>query len=277
MSQDIRVLVGDDDVNDRFFLEWGFKETAPSVRLDFARTGEEIIRHLEDSSRPAPSLLILDSMMPGLDGFTVLHTLRAKRELWRLPVVMLSGLPYDKNEDRARALGVSEYVGKPHDLDDLKALVQTWKRKYLDPIRLRPASPGEQTRFQLLVADNSSTFRKFIQKIAAEVCPDAALTLFQDGVEVLRHFEQNRQSAPAMLLLDLGTASVEVLKWLRRDRLLLDLPIVIWTSTPVRIEEELARESGVTEYVKKPNTFAGMLQSIFDFSQRYCPPKDEPH
>ena len=269
MSQNIRVLVGDDDVNDRFFLEWGFKETAPSVRLDFARTGEEIIQHLEDSSRPVPSLLILDSMMPGLDGFAVLQRLRANKEFRRLPIVMLSGLPYDKNLERARALGVSQYIGKPHDLDELKALVLSWKEKYLDPIRLQPSSPGEQSRFQLLVADSSSTFGTFVQKVAAEVCPDASLTLFQDGVEVLRHFEQNRQAAPALLLLDLGTASVEVLKWLRRDRLLLELPIIVWTSTPVRVEEELAHAFGATEYVKKPNTFSGLLQSIFDFAQRY--------
>jgi DNA-binding response OmpR family regulator len=268
MNQDIRVLIGDDDINDRFFLEWGFKETAPFIRLDFARTGEEIIRHLEDTSRPVPSLLIIDSMMPGLDGFTVLQRLRAKRELWQLPIVMLSGLPYDKNQERARALGVTEYVGKPHDLDDLKALVQNWKQRYLDPIRLQPSSPGQQNRFQLLVADGSNTFRTFVQKVAAQICPDA-LTLFQDGVDVLRHFEQNRQSTPALLLLDLGTASIEVLKWLRRDRLLLDLPIIVWTSTPVRVEEELARDFGATEFVKKPNTFSGLLQSIFDFAQRY--------
>jgi CheY-like chemotaxis protein len=277
MSQDIRVLVGDDDVNDRFFLEWGFKETAPTIRLDFARTGEEIIRQLEDTSRPAPSLLIIDSMMPGLDGFAVLKKLRAKKELWRLPIVMLSGLPYNKNEERARALGVAEYVGKPHDLEDLKSLVQSWTQKYLDPIRLQPSSPGAQRRFQLLVADSSNTFRTFVQKVAAEVCPHAALTLFQDSVEVLRHFEQNRKSAPALLLLDLGTASLEVLKWLRRDRRLLELPIVIWTSTPVRIEEELARDFGVTEYIKKPNTFSGLLQSIFDFAQRYGGSKDKPN
>src|SRR5882724_7357932 len=60
--------------------------------------------------------------------------------------------------------------------------------KYLDPIRLQLSSPSQQSRFQLLVADSSNTFRTFVQKVAAEVCPDAALTLFQEGVEVLRHF-----------------------------------------------------------------------------------------
>jgi len=269
MTQDIRVLVGDDDVNDRFFLEWGFKETAPFVRLDFARTGEEIIRHLEETPRPAPSLLILDSLMPGLDGFAVLQRLRSKKGLWQLPIVMLSGLPYDKNGDRARALGVTEYVGKPHDLDDLKALVQSWKQKYLDPIKLQPAKPGGRQNFQLLVGDSSASFRTFVQKIAAEVCPDATLTLFRDCVEVLKHFEKDSQPTPSLLLLDLGTSSLEALKWLRREKCLTELPVILWTSTPVRVEEELARELGVTEYVKKPNTFAGLLQSIYDFTQRY--------
>ena len=132
MSQNIRVLVGDDDVNDRFFLEWGFKQTSPYVRLDFARTGDEVIQHLEDSSRPKPALLIIDSMMPCRDGFAVLQWLRAKQEFSLLPVVMLSGQPYDKNEALAQRLGVSEYAGKPHDLDELKALIESWKQKYLD-------------------------------------------------------------------------------------------------------------------------------------------------
>jgi DNA-binding response OmpR family regulator len=132
MSQNIRVLVGDDDVNDRFFLKWGFQQITPSVRLDFARTGEEVIQHLEDSSQPKPVLLIIDSMMPGRDGFAVLQWLRERREFRLLPIVMLSGLPYDKNEHQALALGVSEYVGKPHDLDELKVLIQRWKQKYLN-------------------------------------------------------------------------------------------------------------------------------------------------
>jgi len=59
------VLVGDDDVNDRFFMEWGFKEVCPGVRVDFARNGEEVIQFLEDTgASEAISFLILDSMMP---------------------------------------------------------------------------------------------------------------------------------------------------------------------------------------------------------------------
>lgn len=271
MTQDIRVLVGDDDVNDRFFLEWGFREVCPSVRLDFARSGDDVIQALEDTSRPMPSLLIIDSMMPRRDGFAVLEWMRTKKEFEQLPVVMLSGQPYEKNEARARELSVRSYIEKPHDLDELKVLVQNWKQKYLDPIALQPSKPDAQQGFQLLVGDSSSSFRVFVQKVAAEVCANAALRFFQDSVEVLKHFEENPQSAPSLLLLDLGTASIDALKWLRRERKLAELPIIVWTSTPMRVEEELARECGVTEYLKKPNTFSALQQAIFDFSQRYGP------
>ena len=104
---------------------------AKALRERNELTGEEVIQHLENTSQPKPALLIIDSMMPGRDGFAVLQWLRARREFSLLPIVMLSGLPYDKNEHQARALGVSEYVGKPHDLDELKLLIERWNQKYL--------------------------------------------------------------------------------------------------------------------------------------------------
>ena len=102
MSQEIRVLVGDDDVNDRFFLEWGFKQTSPSVRLDFARTGEEVIENLEDNSRPKPALLIIDSMMPGRAG-------RRDRFLLEVPIIICSSTPVRIEEELAREFGATEY------------------------------------------------------------------------------------------------------------------------------------------------------------------------
>lgn len=267
MSQDIRVLVGDDDVNDRFFLEWGFREVCPYVRLDFARSGEEVVEYLADSSRPRPSLLIIDSMMPKKDGFSVLAWLRTRKELEQLPVVMLSGLPHEKYD--ARALGVRAYIRKPHDLEELKALVQGWKQKYLDPIRLEPPKPNEHPEFQLLVADSSGTLRTLLQKSVAEIWPDASLAFFRDSVEVIKYFEENAQSASSLLLMDLGLASLDTLRWLRKRRGLVELPIILWTAAPVQIEETLAREYGVTEYLKKPYTVAELLQSVRELAGRY--------
>jgi CheY-like chemotaxis protein len=136
MNHDFRVLVGDDDVNDRVLVGWAFKKLCPHVRVDFVRSGDEAIRYLEDKSHPRPALVILDSMEPGMSGFEVVTWLRAHENLAETPVVMWSGQVHEKNTARARGLGVKEYVSKSHDPDDLANLIRSWRRSYLTPSAL---------------------------------------------------------------------------------------------------------------------------------------------
>jgi CheY-like chemotaxis protein len=138
MSHEIRVLVGDDEVNDRVLVGWAFKKLCPHVRVDFVRSGEEAIRYLEDKSHPKPALVILDSLEAAMDGFEVVTWIRAHEDLAETSVVMWSGQAYEKNAARARGLGVKEYVSKPHDPDDLANLIRTWRRSYLTPSSLAP-------------------------------------------------------------------------------------------------------------------------------------------
>jgi len=141
MSHEIRVLVGDDEANDRVLVGWAFQKLCPHVRVDFVRSGEEAIRYLEDKSHPKPALVILDSMEPAMDGFEVVTWLRAHEDLAQTSVVMWSGHVHEKNAARARGLGVKEYVSKPHDSDDLANLIRTWRRSYLTPSSLGTNAP----------------------------------------------------------------------------------------------------------------------------------------
>jgi chemosensory pili system protein ChpA (sensor histidine kinase/response regulator) len=133
MSHEIRVLVGDDEVNDRVLVGWAFNKLCPHVRVDFVRSGEEAIHYLEDKSHPKPALVILDSLEISMDGFEVVTWIRAHEDLAETPVVMWSGQVHEKNAARARGLGVKEYVGKPHDPEELANLIRTWRRSYLTP------------------------------------------------------------------------------------------------------------------------------------------------
>jgi len=133
MSHEIRVLVGDDEVNDRVLVSWAFKKLCPHVRVDFVRSGEEAIRYLDDKSHPKPALVILDSMEPEIDGFEVVTWIRAHEDFAETAVVMWSGQVYEKNAARVRGLGVKEYVSKPHDSDELTNLIRSWRRSYLTP------------------------------------------------------------------------------------------------------------------------------------------------
>jgi len=70
-------------------------------------------------------------MMPRTDGFSVVTWMRTRKDLEQTPVVMWSGQVYEKNAARAHGLGVKEYVGKPHDPDDLAKLIEGWSQSYL--------------------------------------------------------------------------------------------------------------------------------------------------
>jgi len=155
MSEEIRILVGDDDVMDRVYVGWGFKKWCPDIRVDFVRSGEEAIRYLEDKSHPKPALVILDSMEPKVDGFSVVTWMRTQKELEETSVVMWSGRVYEKNAARARGLGVKEYVSKPHNPDELRRIIRAWRQSYL-----KRSNSGTDTEFRIAQESDTQQFFK---------------------------------------------------------------------------------------------------------------------
>ncbi|WP_066014231.1 response regulator [Endozoicomonas atrinae] len=71
-----------------------------------------------------PDLMILDCMMPGLDGFAVLHKIRSSAETRDVPAIMLSALNQQNNIAKGLELGASDYICKPFDPVELLARVQ---------------------------------------------------------------------------------------------------------------------------------------------------------
>jgi DNA-binding response OmpR family regulator len=70
---------------------------------------------------PLPDLVLLDVMLPKLDGFEVLRRLRAAPRTRGLPVIMVTSFSRDKDAKRGRELGANDYIVKPlMELDFLK-------------------------------------------------------------------------------------------------------------------------------------------------------------
>jgi DNA-binding response OmpR family regulator len=63
------------------------------------------------------------------------------------------------------------------------------------------------------------------------------------------------------------------LKWLREQKRLTELPVIIWSSIPLQREKLLAAQFEVTDYIKKPDTFAELLDTVRIFEERYRCPK----
>ena len=83
-----------------------------------ATNGQECLRLLEDYQ---PDIILLDILMPKLNGFHVLKEIKKRPNLRQIPVILLTNLgeaEVDMNQELARALGVSDYLIKSHHTPD---------------------------------------------------------------------------------------------------------------------------------------------------------------
>ncbi len=119
MGEPAKILIADDEPHIRRILQFLLEQAG--YRILTAADGREA---LEQARTGAPDLVLLDVMMPHLDGFAVLEALREDRELRRLPVIMLTAR--DESPIRVRGLrgGANDYVAKPFDHQELLARVE---------------------------------------------------------------------------------------------------------------------------------------------------------
>jgi DNA-binding response OmpR family regulator len=116
-----RVLVVDDERGLRELLEYGLEQAGFAVRS--ATEGSAAILMLEDWS---PDVIVLDVMLPGRDGFTLLPEIR---RLTTAPVVMLTARTELTEKLAGFSAGADDYVGKPFDLEELVARLRTLLRR----------------------------------------------------------------------------------------------------------------------------------------------------
>ncbi len=114
------ILVVDDEYNNRSLMEDFLTPLGYEVIL--ARDGAEALAKVEESP---PDVVLLDVMMPGVDGFTVARTLKSREDTKTIPVVMLTALMDMSSRIRAFELGADDFFTKPVALIELKARMQS--------------------------------------------------------------------------------------------------------------------------------------------------------
>jgi DNA-binding response OmpR family regulator len=114
-----RVLVVDDEPN--IVMSLRFLMEREGLEVEVASSGQAAVAALD---RAPADLVLLDVMMPGLDGFEVCQRIRAN-PAWRVTrIVMLTAKGRDVERDKGLALGADAYVTKPFSTRDLVAKVK---------------------------------------------------------------------------------------------------------------------------------------------------------
>ena len=115
---DCRLLLVDDAKANLDILVEGLKG---DHKLSLALNGETA---LQIAKRMPPDLVLLDIVMPGLDGYEVCRRLRAMPETAEVPIIFLSSLEDVRNKSQGFEAGANDYVTKPFDLLEVKARVR---------------------------------------------------------------------------------------------------------------------------------------------------------
>jgi PAS domain S-box-containing protein len=213
------VLVVDDDMAVRDLLQRFL--TKEGFQVLTASSGEE---GLQLAKQLRPSAITLDVLMPGMDGWSVLTSLKADPETSDIPVIMLTILD---NKNLGHSLGATDYLTKPLDRARLAALL----RKYQD----HPAG-----REILLVEDEADTremLRRSLEKGGWTVTEAA------NGRAAL---EEIARKPPGLILLDLMMPEMdgfEMLEELRARPEWRSIPVVVITAKELS-EEDRLRLSG---------------------------------
>jgi two-component system sensor histidine kinase/response regulator len=120
-----RVLIVDDESSARDTLEMLL--TKEDYELAFASSGHEALARLKVLA-PGPDVILLDVMMPGLDGFEVCRRIKAHEEWRHTPVILVTAL--DSRDDLVRGLdaGADEFLPKPVNGPELRARVRSMLR-----------------------------------------------------------------------------------------------------------------------------------------------------
>jgi CheY-like chemotaxis protein len=122
-----RILVAEDDVRNVFALTSILEPRGAVVQI--ARNGREALAALEKSlADPAGKidLVLMDVMMPEMDGITATRALRQRDEWKKLPVIALTAKAMKDDQEACLAAGANDYMAKPLDVEKLLSLVRVW-------------------------------------------------------------------------------------------------------------------------------------------------------
>jgi DNA-binding response OmpR family regulator len=182
-----RVLVVEDESHLAEGLRFNLEAEGYSVQV--AETGEAALDMIETAAPPF-DVVVLDVMLPGKDGFTVMSELRGSGHF--IPTLMLTARGHPDDVLKGFAAGADDYLTKPFELSILIARLRgllrrrEWLRATVNPQPNQPAPPASANLDRFVFGDKSIEFDDLELRVREQVFP---LTLME--ANVLRHLIQH--------------------------------------------------------------------------------------
>ena len=152
MTAKARILVADDEPHIRRILQFLLEQEGFEVQM--AEDGEEAWKAVASFQ---PDLVLLDVMMPSMDGFAVLEIIRAGFETARLPVILLTAKGEEQDKVKGLKGGANDYIVKPFNHDELllrvsNLLEATRREREANPLTGLPGNRAIEREIQTRIA-----------------------------------------------------------------------------------------------------------------------------
>ncbi len=255
--ENLPVLVVDDNATSRYILDIMLTNWHMKPRLvDGGKAALEELERAASHHRPF-KLMLLDVIMPGMDGFELAEEMRRRDMMQTTPVIMLSSSTQKGNSDRCRALGIHTYLKKPIIQSELfNAIIETIN-----------ATPVVESNKAHEVATNETTYSRSLKLLLTEDNPVNqmfAVAILEKRGHTVR-IANNGQEALDMLakeefdavLMDIQMPVMDGLEATRQIRARekstgRHIPIVAMTAHAMQRDKDECFQVGMDHYVSKP-------------------------
>ncbi len=240
-------------------------QSSDLLRFYFQQEGYKTIqiyngsKTVEEAVRFQPTLITLDIMLPGKDGWTILQELKADHRTKQIPVVIVSVL---ENRELGLSLGAVEYLNKPVKKNQLLAVLE----------RLSLTTRVKTHEAKILVADDEPEVAEVIEEM-----------LKPEGFSILKAtngkaaLQMVQQENPDLLILDLlmpDISGIEVVHALRSNGKGKEIPIIVLTGKDIAPEQRKQLNGQIQAFLKKASFSRRVLLSevrrLLAVSQQEC-------
>ncbi len=247
--------------NEPAIIQLTFILQAEGYRVQVARNGQEALAQLEET---LPAAMILDLMMPHVDGFQVLTQIRGNARTERLPVIILTAKHVSREElSVLKANHIHQLIQKGDIKKDelLAAVAAMIARPVQNRLPSRPRRPRSGKPVVLIMEDNRDNLRT----IKALLGDRYRIIETEDG---LAGFELARSHRPDLILSDIalpGLDGIRVLQKIRQDESLRHVPVIAVTASAMKGDREQILAHGFDGYLSKPLDHDALLNLVRGF------------
>lgn len=257
------LIVEDNPLNLRTLIEYLQKlDLSTSV----ARSGEEALRQV---TLVKPALILLDIMLPGIDGFETCQRLKSNAQTQDIPVMFITALSDTADKVRGYEVGGIDYITKPFDFKEVVARVNT--RLTIKRLQQRlhtkqtfiTSGTTELTDAQkatvLIVEDNVMTLQVLEKYLAGLQFNIITAETGEDGLL------QAETAQPDLILLDVmlpGIDGYETCRRLKSSAATRDIPVIFMTALSDIANKVRAFEVGGADYITKPHHYAEVVNRV---------------